>query len=105
MKVIATTLIFAALTGGCVSWSTTRTAESPAPSTTYYVAPAGTTYVTAPTTAYVAPAGTTVVTTPAPAPVYVTPTPAPVYVAPTNRDACRAAGGRWHSLSATCTIP
>ena len=95
MKVIATTLIFAALTGGCVS-SVTRTADYPAasPSTAYYVAPSGTAYVPAPTTTYVAPAGTTYVTA-----------PAPVYVAPTNRDACRAAGGRWHSFSATCSIP
>jgi hypothetical protein len=67
--------------------TTYRTADNPAPSTTYYVAPSGTTYVAAsPSTAYVVPPGT-------------------AYVVPTNRDACRAAGGRWHTFSATCTIP
>jgi hypothetical protein len=48
--------------------------------------------------------GTTYYTT---APTYYVSEPATTYVytRPSTREACQAAGGRWHFFSGTCTIP
>jgi hypothetical protein len=79
MRVMTTTLILlAGLAAGCA----TPSYYGPGPSTSYYAAPGSTT-----TYVYTPPAGTTYVYT------------------PSDRAACESAGGRWHMLSGTCTIP